>query len=102
MLDWYYFVRPTNLTFYDLTPGKIMPPATKSLLGLSLKVIPTPKYTTHRMMPSLDRFQQDLVIKAYWVGNNSITSLTSPNKAPKLYVRSKWTPPPWDISKELD
>ena len=102
MSIWYCFARPTNLTFHDLTPGKIMPPAAKSLLGLSMKFIPTPKLTTHHMMPSLNRFQQDLVVKAYWVGDESLASLTSLNKTPKLYVRSKWSPPPWDIPRELD
>ena len=102
MSVWYYFPRPTNLTFHDLTPGKIMPPAAKSLLGLSMKFIPTPKFTSHQMIPSLDRFQRDLVVKTYWVGDESLESLTKTDEAPKLYVRSKWTPPPWDIPKELD
>jgi hypothetical protein len=102
MSVWYYFARPTNLTFHDLTPGKIMPPAAKSLLGLSMKFIPTPKFTSHQMIPSLDRFQRDLVVKTYWVGDESLESLTKTDEAPKLYVRSKWTPPPWDIPKELD
>jgi hypothetical protein len=98
----YYFARPTNLAFHDLTPGKVMPTAAKSLLGLSMKFIPTPKYTTHHMILSLNRFQCDIVVKTYWVGNKSIEPLTKTDKAPKLYVRSKWTPPPWDIPKELD
>ena len=67
-----------------------------------MKFIPTPKYTTHNMIPSLDRFQRDIVVNTYWVGDKSIESLTKTDKAPKLYVRSKWTPPLWDIPKELD
>jgi hypothetical protein len=65
MSVWYYFARPTNLAFHDLTPGKVMPSALKSLLGLSMKFIPTPKFTTHHMMPLLDCFQCDLIVKTY-------------------------------------
>ena len=101
MSVWYYFARPTNLAFHDLTPGKVMPPAAKSLLGLSMKFIPTPRYTSHHMMPTLDRFERDLTVKAFWVGDESLSSLGGETEAPKLYVRSKWTPPPWEIPKEI-
>jgi hypothetical protein len=102
MSTWDYFARPTNLAFHDLTPGKVMPTAAKSLLGLSMKFIPTPKYTTHHMIPSLDQFQRNIIFKTYWIGDKSIKSLTKTDEAPKLYVRSKWAPPHWDIPKELD
>jgi len=37
-----------NLAFHDLTPkGTIVPSGLKSLLGLSLKFIPTPTYSLH-------------------------------------------------------
>jgi hypothetical protein len=101
MSVWYYFARPTNLSFHYLTPGKAMPPAAKSLFRLSMKCIPTPRYTKYHMMPSLDRFERDLTVKVFWVGDESLSSLGGENEAPKLYVRSKWTPPPWDIPKEI-
>ena len=36
MTPWYYSACPSNLAFHDLTPGKVVPPADRSLLGLSL------------------------------------------------------------------
>ena len=41
-----YFSRPHNLAFHDLTKQKNTHPSASQLLGLSLKFIPTPKYTS--------------------------------------------------------
>ena len=41
-----YFARPHNLAFHDLTKQKNIHPSASQLLGLSLKFIPTPKYTS--------------------------------------------------------
>jgi hypothetical protein len=40
-----YFQKATNTAFHDLTKAKLFPPAAASLLGLSLKFIPTPRYS---------------------------------------------------------
>ena len=40
-----YFLKAANTTFHDLTKAKLLPPAAASLLGLSLKFIPTPCYS---------------------------------------------------------
>ena len=40
-----YFLKAANTTFHDLTKAKLLPPAAASLLGLSLKFIPTPHYS---------------------------------------------------------
>lgn len=101
MTTWYYFARPSNLAFHDLTPGKVVPPAARSLLGLSLKFIPTPKVTTCDLQPSFTRFERDLHIKAYFAGDDSLISKLGMNEAPKLYVRSNWTPPPWEIPNAI-
>jgi len=46
----HYVSRPSNLAFHDLTQGKIMPPATSSLLGLGLKFIPK-RRNSRRLLP---------------------------------------------------
>ncbi len=95
---WFYFSRPTNMAFHDLTANKIAPPACRSLLGLSLNFIPTPRLTNYKMKPTLKRFKRDLEVKAYFAGDDD-NQLGTPSK---LYVPSKWTPPPWDIPKAVD
>jgi hypothetical protein len=39
-----YFLKAMNTAFHDLTEGKSLPQTASSLLGLSLKFIPTPRY----------------------------------------------------------
>ena len=38
MEKWFYFCRPTNLAFHDLTIGKVAPRALQSLLGLGVNL----------------------------------------------------------------
>ena len=54
---------PSNMAFHDLTPTKCAPRSAKSLLGLGSKFIPTPKFTTASIEPSIDRFQRDFYLK---------------------------------------
>ena len=42
---WYYFSRPSHLAFHDFTRSKQPAKNLRSLLGLGLKFIPTPRYT---------------------------------------------------------
>ena len=42
---WYYFSRPSHLAFHDFTRIKQPAKNVRSLLGLGLKFIPTPRYT---------------------------------------------------------
>ena len=42
MEKWYYFFRPTNLAFHDLTTGKVAPRSLQLLLGLGVNFCPTP------------------------------------------------------------
>ena len=102
MSVWYYFARPTNLAFHDLTQGKIVPPAARSLLGMSLKFIPTPPLTglPKDLNNSLDRFERDMQIKSFFAGSED-GLLASTSTMPKLYIRSKWTPPPWEIPRAV-
>lgn len=97
MSPWAYFNRPTNMAFHDLT-SKINPPKNlRSLLGLSLKFIPRPRYNTPwptYQDVTLPRFNRDLRIKAYMAGrlNDDDDDVDNPFNA-RLYVRSGWNPP---------
>ena len=42
MEKWFYFCRPTNLAFHDLTIGKVAPKAPQLMLGLRVNFCPTP------------------------------------------------------------
>jgi hypothetical protein len=97
---WYYFNRPHNFAFHDLTTTIKPPPNLRTLLGNSLKFIPTPRYTTTQTQlhtSTLSRLSRDLDIKMYFVGD----AIDTDDFDSKLYTRSHWTPPPWGISLEL-
>ena len=49
MEKWFYFCRPTNLAFHDLTIGKVAPRALQSLLGLGVNFFPTPLCPTQHV-----------------------------------------------------
>ena len=88
---------PSNMAFHDLTPNKCVPEATKCLLGLGSKFIPTPKFTTGSIESNLQRLQRDFFIKVYHgLGDESEFDASgvemSKDHEPKLYVKSKWNP----------
>ena len=75
-----------------------MPPATSSLLGLNLKFIPKPNYTTstREIWEALDRLERDLHIKIFFAGSED-------NEQPPLYVpNSEWRPDIEDIPHWLE
>ena len=100
MPTWYYFLLPTNPSFHDLRFNKNtpIPYHVKSLLGLSLKFCPTPRYTYTNTIISntLRRHQRDLWLKNYFADN-----LLDDNYNPRLYCKSSWLPPEWKINREL-
>jgi hypothetical protein len=57
----HYFSQPSNLAFHDLTPGKIISPLASSVLGLNMKYIPTPKFTTYDLTATMDRLEWDII-----------------------------------------
>ena len=99
---WYYFMRPSNSAFHDLRSDKTqpLPPFIKSLLGLSLKFCPTPRLTSSLSIinTTLVRHQRDLLLKHYFKSHPPPTNDTY---NPRLYVRSKWTPPDYAIQPEM-
>eukprot|EP00957_Ditylum_brightwellii_P165787 12621977-Ditylum_brightwellii.AAC.1 len=103
---WYYFNRPTNMAFHNLTAmaktSTIPVQQIKFLLGLGLKCCPTPRYTTRKKPirdTTLTQFRRNLLVKGYHAGQKLPTN-NNFNK--KMYIASKWEPPPWTIPWHLD
>jgi hypothetical protein len=67
-----YFLKAMNTAFHDLTEGKSLPLTATSLLGLSLKFIPTPRYAPSAMdiAPSLDQIEWDIGLKTFFAGRD--------------------------------
>ena len=84
-----YFLKAMNTAFHDLTEGKSLPPAASSLLGLSLKFIPTPRYapSTTDVAPSFDRIERDIGLRTFFAGRDQEKEI------PKLRPKSTWRPP---------
>ena len=98
MPTWYYFSRPSNLAFRDFTKQHKPAKNLRSLLGLGLKSIPTPSLTnswSRLKMSSYDRLFRSVHLRFHLAGKPPNEGTTSYD--PKLYVRSKWTPPHWTI-----
>ena len=84
-----YFQKAANTTFHDLTKAKLLPPAAASLLGLSLKFIPTPRYSPSFLdvTPSFDRLERDVGLKTFFAGHHDSGGI------PALRATSSWRPP---------
>jgi hypothetical protein len=84
-----FFLKATNKAFHDLTRGKFLAPATTSLLGLSLKFIPTPRYapSVTDIAPTLDPNEQEIEMKTFFSGCDQGV------KIPILHAKSPWHPP---------
>lgn len=103
MPSWFYFARPSNYAFHDLRTDKSsgsIPKNIHTLLGLGLKFCPTPRYTTTKttIQNTLSRHQRDLWLRHYFKKKDTVLS---EDYNPRLYVKSKWIPPPWEIHGEL-
>lgn len=97
---WQYLNRPTHAAFHDLTTVRKPPPNLRSLLGLGLKFIPTPRTTNsyrHIQQSTFERFRRALHLKVHFAGSDG----PGGNYNPKLYVATSWTPPPWTLPKEV-
>ena len=95
MPAWSYFSRPTNLAFHDLTRDLKPPKNLRSLLGLSLKFIPNPRYNVPWKAYKtiiLPRFDTDLRVKTFFATENPVDD-GSQNYNPRMYIRSGWRPP---------
>ena len=97
MEKWFDYFRPTNLAFHDLTIRKVAPRALQLLLGLGVHFCPTPLSPTLNIDKRMEHFERDLHIHSVFTGSEELIPLDNP----KIYVRSKWKPPIWDISLAL-
>ena len=98
MPTWYYFSRPSNLAFHNFTKKHKPEKNLCSLLGLGLKFIPTPSLTnswSRLRESSYDRLFHSVHLRFHFAGKPPSNGTVSYD--PKLYVRSKWTPPHWTI-----
>ena len=101
MPSWYYFNKPSNFAFHDLTTSIKPPPNLRTLLGNSLKFIPTKQYThtaQYITNNTMDRLNHDLEIKMYYAGQSIDNDKDFDSS---MYIKSDWTPPPWGISDDL-
>ncbi len=72
----------------------------KSLLGLNLKFIPRPKFTTHDLDDTITRFRQQVYIQDFYQ-NNPVDNRNEelPLHIPKLHIPTHWIPSIWKISE---
>ena len=94
---WYYFSRPSHLAFHNFTQQKQPQKNLHSLLGLSLKFIPTPHCTNtlNKLKDtSMSKFQRATHLHFHFAGTKTSSNDTYD---PKMYVRSYWTPPHWTL-----
>ena len=85
MENWFYFCRPTNLAFHNLTIGKVSPKALQLLLGLGVKFCPTLLRPTLNIDKSMECFERDLHIWGVFAGSKDLIPLANP----KIYISSK-------------
>ena len=112
MPTWYYFARPTHLAFHDFTRSKTAPKNLRSLLGLGLKFIPTPRYSNkwpNLKASTFDRFKRSLHLRIHFANTTNDSNLTQDEQEaaaeaynPRMYVKSHWSPPPWTWPRQLD
>jgi hypothetical protein len=99
MHPWAYFSRPSHVAFHDLSTGLKPPKNIRSLLGLSLKFIPSPRtnvlwtaYEDH----TFSLFDLELKVKVFMADHEDDGTYN-----PEVYIKSRWTPPPWKIPLEI-
>jgi hypothetical protein len=99
MHPWAFLSRPSNMAFHDLSTVLKPPKNLRSLLGLSLKFIPSPRmnvpwaaYEDHTFV----RFGRELTVKFFMADHEDDGTYN-----PDLYVKSRWTPPPWKIPLKI-
>ena len=98
-MNYYHYINsPSHVAFHDLTPGRVVPPLVKQVLGLSRKFIPTKPYSpgAAEIEVGLERMTRDAHLKAFFADS------PLDNKPPTLYVKSTWRPPAGSVPQELD
>ena len=78
MEKWFYFYRPNNLAFHNLTIGKVAPKALQLLLLLGVNFCPTPLRPTLNIDKSMKCFERDLHIQSVFACSEGIIPLAKP------------------------
>ena len=88
---------PSNMVFHDLTKGQTESKNSWIILGIGLKFIPTPQFTTspEDIKPQINQFEQLLKLRTFYAGKEGDEPL------PKLRLSSKWIPLKQCIPKEV-
>ena len=103
-----YSHRPSNLAFHDLTTTLNPPMNVRSLLGMGLKFIPTPRQRTSiadllsEKTGTFARLDRSIRLKCFFIAQDPL----NPNNRdddynPRMYLRSKWEPPDWAVPRAL-
>ena len=77
MEKWFYFFRPINLAFHDLTIGKVAPKSLQLLLGLRVNFYPTPLRPTLNIDKIMERFERYLHICSVFSSSEEIIPLAN-------------------------
>ena len=86
---WFYFDRPNNLAFHDLTITCTPPANLRSLLGLGHKFCPTPRFSSSCVADFFSCFHHTFYWKILYACKDFGGDTTYD---PQTYVNSKWTP----------
>ena len=98
MPSWYYFSKPSNIAFHDFTRNPENKHHIRSLLGLNLKFIPTPWFTSNNLIDTEERLLRSMRLHSYFKGDNR-KSMTKNEK--NIYTKSPWTPEDWQLNREV-
>lgn len=95
---WYYYSKPINYAFHDLTVNKVVPPAAAQLLGLSKKFVEIPRRTASAKAIdiSYERLERSIGLLSYFAGDED-----QPTPS-KLRLKSTFRPcPSFEICDRL-
>jgi hypothetical protein len=94
-----YFQHSMNKTFHDLTKGRSLPAAAMSIIGMEMKFIPMPAWTTSddSIKASIDCFERNISLKVYFAGDNE------DKEVKKLRIKLIWQAPlpPFKIDSRI-
>ena len=94
MFCWFFFTRPQNIAFHDLTSTSTpVPKNIRSLLGLGLKFCPV-QHKTPSQSANFDRFRRNLLCKTFFAKDETESD---PEYEAKFYVNTDWEPPDFSI-----
>ena len=98
MPTWYYFTKPSNIAFHDLTQDSKNKNHIKSLLGLNLKFIPTPFFADTNLADTEEKLLRSMKLQAYFAGDTK-KDITKSDL--KTYTKSPWTPNDYMIPPDV-